>query len=113
MINFFKNAIRELQHVVWPTKAETKKYFLTVLAVLVMFWCYLFVVNSVFSNILFTLKEMASPMTTSLENKLPNFDVSSIKTKTGEVIGTGTTSTWVTQIWKLSQTWTVSDKKTK
>jgi len=37
MIKFFKDSFREISHVVWPTKAETKKYFFIVLTVLILF----------------------------------------------------------------------------
>jgi preprotein translocase SecE subunit len=37
MFNFIKGSIRELKHVVWPTKIETKKYFVVVLTILVVF----------------------------------------------------------------------------
>jgi len=37
MTNFIKDSVRELKHVVWPTRAETKAYFVTVLVVLILF----------------------------------------------------------------------------
>jgi len=37
MIQFFKDSIRELKHVVWPTKEETTKYFIIVVTILVVF----------------------------------------------------------------------------
>lgn len=37
MIQFFKNSFRELRHVVWPTTAETRKYFFVVVGVLTAF----------------------------------------------------------------------------
>lgn len=58
MIDFFKNSLRELKHVVWPTKLETKKYFIVVISVLVIFWVYLFLASSLFSTILFKLKDI-------------------------------------------------------
>lgn len=56
MINFIKESIRDFKHVVWPTREETKKYFMIVLIVLILFWIYLFIANTIFSEILFTLK---------------------------------------------------------
>jgi len=53
MITFIKDSTRELKHVVWPTKAETQSYFITVLVVLVLFWIYLTLVNAVFKAIIF------------------------------------------------------------
>lgn len=58
MSNFVKDSLREFKHVVWPTKEDTRKYFILVLSILIIFWLYLFVVNSIFSNILFYLKDI-------------------------------------------------------
>lgn len=57
MIKFFKSSIRELKHVVWPTREETKNYFITVVSILILFWLYLFIVNTIFSEFIFILKE--------------------------------------------------------
>ncbi|MBT3726333.1 preprotein translocase subunit SecE [bacterium] len=37
MIQFFKDSVRELKHVVWPTRAETKAHFIVVLVILILF----------------------------------------------------------------------------
>jgi preprotein translocase SecE subunit len=37
MLQFFKDSVRELKHVVWPTREETKNYFIIVVFVLVLF----------------------------------------------------------------------------
>jgi len=58
MINFLKESIRDFKHVVWPTRAETKKYFTIVLSVLIFFWIYLFIASSIFSEVLFRLKDI-------------------------------------------------------
>lgn len=58
MIWFIKGAIREFRHVVWPTKKETQKYFSLVLAVLVVFWIYLFIASNLFSEVIFWLKNL-------------------------------------------------------
>lgn len=57
MINFVKDSLREIKHVVWPTKAETRKYFLVVLSVLVIFGIYLFIFSNIFSYVMFFLKD--------------------------------------------------------
>lgn len=64
-MDFIKNALREFKHVVWPTREETKKYFVIVLGVLVAFGLYLFIVWNIFSEILFGLKNMINPATTN------------------------------------------------
>jgi len=58
MSNFIKDSIRELKHVVWPTKAETQKYFLMVLTTLIIFTIYLAIANYIFTEWLFTLKDL-------------------------------------------------------
>jgi len=60
MINFFKDSVRELKHVVWPTREETKNYFLLVVITLLLFGVYLFVVSTVFTEGLFALKKAVS-----------------------------------------------------
>lgn len=58
MIDFFKDSYRELKHVVWPTRQETKKYFIVVVSILVIFWIYLSIASSIFSEILLKLREL-------------------------------------------------------
>ncbi len=57
MIQFFKDSVRELKHVVWPTREETKTYFNVVLVVLILFGLYLFIANTVFSETMLYLKQ--------------------------------------------------------
>jgi preprotein translocase SecE subunit len=63
-MDFIKNALREFKHVVWPTREETKNYFVIVLAVLCAFGLYLFVVWNIFSETLFGLKQIVNPSST-------------------------------------------------
>lgn len=58
MIKFLKDSFRELKHVVWPTANETKKYFAIILAVLVVFWLYVFISWSLFSDAIFFLRDL-------------------------------------------------------
>ncbi len=58
MVQFFKNSFRELKHVVWPTREETKKFFVIVLAILVLFWLYLNAANTVFEQWLLFIKNL-------------------------------------------------------
>lgn len=60
MLQFFRDSVRELKHVVWPTRAETKNYFIIVLLVLVFFWVYLFIASSLFSEIVTYLRDLVS-----------------------------------------------------
>ena len=58
MIQFFKNSFRELRHVVWPTAKETRKYFFVVVGVLVAFGLYIFAASTLFTNVIFYLKDL-------------------------------------------------------
>ncbi|MDP2091153.1 MAG: preprotein translocase subunit SecE [Candidatus Gracilibacteria bacterium] len=60
MIQFFKASFRELQHVVWPTRQETKNYFMIVLIVLVLFGIYLLVFSTAFSEGILYLRKIVS-----------------------------------------------------
>ena len=60
MIKFFKDSTRELKHVIWPTWKETKKYFIVVVSVLVLFGLYVFIASTVFTNLIMWLKDYFS-----------------------------------------------------
>ena len=57
MIQFFKDSIRELKHVVWPTREETRNFFLVVMVILISFGLYLFIASTVFSEAMLYLRE--------------------------------------------------------
>ncbi len=57
-MKFIKDSIRELKHVVWPTREETKKYFLIILIFIVLFGSYLFIFNNIFGEIIIQLKNI-------------------------------------------------------
>jgi preprotein translocase subunit SecE len=59
-MKFFKDSIRELKHVVWPSKKETINFFLIVVVTLVLFWIYLTVADFLFREGLFGLKGIFS-----------------------------------------------------
>lgn len=79
MIQFVKDSIRELKHVVWPTHAETKKYLSIVLVILVLFGAYLFAASTVFSEILYGVKDIVNP------NEAQNISVEDITTENIQV----------------------------
>jgi preprotein translocase SecE subunit len=58
MITFFKDSVRELKHVVWPTRTETKKYFVMVISILIVFGLYLFLASTVFAEIMQVLRSL-------------------------------------------------------
>ena len=55
--SFIKWSIRELKHVVWPTKEETSKYFVSIVLVIIGFSLYLFISNTIFTNLIIFLKD--------------------------------------------------------
>ena len=60
MFKFFKDSVRELKHVVWPTRKQTINYFTIVIIVLVLFGLYLFLASTLFSEALIYLKNLVS-----------------------------------------------------
>jgi preprotein translocase SecE subunit len=96
MFKFLKDSVREFKHVVWPTHAETKKYFTIVVILLALFGLYLFVANTVFAELLQALRDIFSSTT---PNNIPEISVENIETitSTGETIvvesNTGTVET--------------------
>jgi preprotein translocase SecE subunit len=56
MANFFKESLAELEHVVWPTHIETKKFFQAVVGIMVAMTVFTYVLTLVFSNGLFSLR---------------------------------------------------------
>ena len=56
MIQFVKDSLRELSHVVWPTKEETRNFFLIVILILIVFWLYLFAASTLFSEVMLYIK---------------------------------------------------------
>ena len=49
--------MKEFDHIVWPTPAETKKYFVTVVTMITMLTVLLFVIGTTFSVGLFAAKK--------------------------------------------------------
>lgn len=83
MIKYIKDSIRELKHVVWPTRKETNNYFLTVVLVLLAFGLYLFIASTIFTKWLFGLKDIVDGNKTevNIENILPETKVISDEAK--------------------------------
>ena len=80
MLRFVKDSIRELKHVVWPTRKETQKYFWLVLALIVIFWIYLFIFSQAFSELLFTLRDTFWSWQSQSQTQNLDFDISDIFT---------------------------------
>ncbi len=56
IMKFLKDSFRELKHVVWPTRDETKKYFIIVILFIIFFGLYLFVFSNIFGELIMWLK---------------------------------------------------------
>lgn len=98
MINFFKDSVRELKHVVWPTKAETNKYFLVVVITLILFGLYLFIASITFSEALFGLKSL-----------LNGSEVSAIPSEVESVLDIHSDATDMTVEWESETSITVEE----
>ena len=57
--------MKEFDHIVWPTPAETQKYFITVVSMITILTVFLFVVGSLFSQGLFAAKKQLVPVTSN------------------------------------------------
>ncbi|MBP7806439.1 preprotein translocase subunit SecE [Candidatus Gracilibacteria bacterium] len=56
MANFIKESLAELEHVVWPTHIETKKFFQAVVGIIVAMTIFTYLLTLAFSNGLFALR---------------------------------------------------------
>lgn len=85
MIQFFKDSVREIKHVVWPTRKETSIYFSLVVVLLVCFGLYLFLFSTLFSEFVFSLKNMiSSPVETPITN-IPDVSLWDVQVEDGTV----------------------------
>lgn len=50
MANFFKDSMAELEHVVWPTHLETKKFFQVVVSIIAAMTVFTYLLALLFSN---------------------------------------------------------------
>ena len=63
MFRFLRESVKEFDHVVWPTRRETVRYFTIVLGTIAVFTVFLFIVGTAFSTSLFTLRGIVNPTT--------------------------------------------------
>lgn len=95
MLRFLRESIKEFDHVVWPTRRETVRYFTVVVSTIVAFSIFLFVVGTAFSTSLFSLREMVNPAASmpQVSNAAPDIDIGSLlatgSTSNGEAFSTG------------------------
>ena len=75
MKNFIQEAMKEIEHVTWPTKAETKKYFtivttMIIVAVILLSSFGFLVTESMFAVRKITPHEVVAPITTSTDSSV-------------------------------------------
>ncbi len=83
MIKFLQDAIKELQHVVWPTQKETKKYFMIVVSMIVVCTIVLFAFGSSMTNALFSIRSVVTPPRPVVDTPVSDDVLKKLKTLTG------------------------------
>ncbi len=58
MANFIKESMAELEHVVWPTHIETKKFFQAVVGIIAAMSLFTYLLTVLFSNSMFGIRNM-------------------------------------------------------
>lgn len=61
MKKFIQESLQEFDHVVWPTQAETRKYFTVVVSMITICALVLFVFGSAVTNALFAVRGIVTP----------------------------------------------------
>ncbi|MBP6921508.1 preprotein translocase subunit SecE [Candidatus Gracilibacteria bacterium] len=87
MANFFKESTAELEHVVWPTHIETKKFFQAVVSIIVAMTIFTYLLTLIFSNGLFALRGwIHTPATADLSGSPVTMEPVGITTESGDKI---------------------------
>lgn len=89
-MSFIKESMKEFDHIVWPTPAETKKYFVTVVSMITLLTVFLFVIGTAFSVGLFAVKKqiVPAPSATPAASSAPAGDLKLDNIKTTPVPAT-------------------------
>lgn len=78
--------MKEFDHIVWPTPAETKKYFITVVSMITILTVFLFIIGTAFSVGIFAAKKQFVPVSpvsnTSTQSSVEDLKIDDIKTTT-------------------------------
>ncbi len=61
MLRFLRESVKEFDHVVWPTRRETVRYFTIVVSTIVAFAIFLFIIGTAFSSSIFALRNLVKP----------------------------------------------------
>jgi preprotein translocase SecE subunit len=93
MANFIKDSMAELEHVVWPTHLETKKFFQIVVSVIVGMTVFTYLLTLMFSNgMIETRKLIHAPKAADISGS-PTLNTESIKVDTQTADGQSITVT--------------------
>ncbi len=88
MANFIKDSMAELEHVVWPTHIETKKFFQIVVAIIAAMTVFTYLLTLAFSNgMIETRKLIHAPKKADISGS-PTLDPSAIKVDAQTADGT-------------------------
>lgn len=103
MKKFIQESLQEFDHVVWPTQAETRKYFTIVVSMIAICALVLFVFGSAVTNALFAVRGIVTParpyvaptQTTDAKTAdiLKRLKTATGATATGTTASTGATTT--------------------
>jgi preprotein translocase SecE subunit len=86
MANFLKESLAELEHVVWPTHLETKKFFQVVVTIIVLMTIFTYSLTLIFGNSLFAIRGwIHTPATADLSGS-PTIEPINITTDSGQEI---------------------------
>ncbi len=87
MANFLKESMAELEHVVWPTHIETKKFFQAVVGIIAAMALFTYLLTLLFSNSIFGIRTMMhAPKTTDLSGSPVTAQPLEITTDNGQKI---------------------------
>ncbi|MDQ1343923.1 MAG: Preprotein translocase subunit SecE [Patescibacteria group bacterium] len=87
MLRFFRESVKEFDHVVWPTRKETVRYFTIVLSTITVFTVFLFIIGTVFSTSLFSARSAIRPTTAAslpaspATQAVPDIDLKALQTE--------------------------------
>jgi preprotein translocase SecE subunit len=81
MANFFKESMAELEHVVWPTHLETKKFFQAVVSIIAVMALFVYLLTLIFSNAFLTIRDKIhnAPAKSADISGSPTLDPNAIK----------------------------------
>jgi len=88
MFKFFKDSLKEFDHVQWPTPTETKTYFKIVTLFITVFAVVLYVTGSLLSSGLFFAREtlnIKQPAAITASGATPDINVKDINLQTGAI----------------------------